>query len=550
MKLLERFKRDRIKFQLNILTLMVLVMITIINSVAMVTTFTKDNAVDVLELKGGWTDRDGAIVDLRAPVKGHRTESFFYTFEDGVKNKELVFAARNCYVDIYQDGIAKYMSESQNSRLFGKSPGTKWYSVALTDHERATTIEIHCTACYNDNRFYLSDLYVGSVEELNVKIATKLLPEFILNASWIIVGIFLIVLYIFGRSYFRLSVDFLYLSLCECVSAGWCGAEMRSWQYFFGHSEYVHLLSYLALVTLAPVIGCLAISKLSGMWKTFSQIYTASSAFSSVIICLLHITGTVEFHYTIKFVHLFLVLGIPLATKIVVNYAAAKKVRKKTFIITYTLLIGFLLLGIIRYMTGHYSDFSIFSKVALFSFLAVLIIYQMENVNEVFVRGLQSDFLKDMAMLDHLTKFFNRTGLAEHTEKYEQSQKPIGVVEFDVNELKAVNDTFGHEKGDELICLASSGISECFSRYGRCYRLGGDEFLVVITSDNPQEAYETGIMNLEIYCNAANSVPNMAYKLHIAHGFAMLMPGESLSDAVAEADAKMYEKKKEMKGLL
>lgn len=51
---------------------------------------------------------------------------------------------------------------------------------------------------------------------------------------------------------------------------------------------------------------------------------------------------------------------------------------------------------------------------------------------------------------------------------------------IDINGLKAVNDTLGHSAGDELIRAAARCISQVLGRYGKCYRIGGDEFIAIL----------------------------------------------------------------------
>ena len=57
---------------------------------------------------------------------------------------------------------------------------------------------------------------------------------------------------------------------------------------------------------------------------------------------------------------------------------------------------------------------------------------------------------------------------------------------MDLNGLKRANDSFGHVAGDELIRAAADCMKSSFSEHGKVYRVGGDEFVVIITKDIPQ----------------------------------------------------------------
>lgn len=84
--------------------------------------------------------------------------------------------------------------------------------------------------------------------------------------------------------------------------------------------------------------------------------------------------------------------------------------------------------------------------------------------------------------IDGLTQLYNRKMYNENLQEYDNSKLQTNMVflSVDVNGLKIVNDTLGHDAGDELIIGVADCLRQCFSQYGRVYRLGGDEFAAVI----------------------------------------------------------------------
>ena len=170
-------------------------------------------------------------------------------------------------------------------------------------------------------------------------------------------------------------------------------------------------------------------------------------------------------------------------------------------------------------------------------------------MTEVLQKGMQADMLHKLALTDHLTGLYNRTAFAEHQEQFLETmikESVLGIIQFDVNNLKTVNDTLGHEKGDYLIQLVSEGLSASFSETGYCYRMGGDEFLVILTGKDPQKDYECGMRMLHTYCAAHNLQKDIEFPIVIAHGFVMEY-GLTLSEAIEKADVLMYENKKVLK---
>ena len=84
--------------------------------------------------------------------------------------------------------------------------------------------------------------------------------------------------------------------------------------------------------------------------------------------------------------------------------------------------------------------------------------------------------------LDPLTGISNRHAYIEHLQKLSEMETlpdDLVVYSIDINGLKKTNDTLGHSAGDELICGAADCITTIFDKYGKTYRTGGDEFIVI-----------------------------------------------------------------------
>ncbi len=89
---------------------------------------------------------------------------------------------------------------------------------------------------------------------------------------------------------------------------------------------------------------------------------------------------------------------------------------------------------------------------------------------------------------DELTGLYNRRAYAEEMSKHrdEELEEDLVLVAMDVNELKIINDTLGHEAGDELLTGATDCMKKCFSSFGKIYRTGGDEFNAILYASDRQ----------------------------------------------------------------
>ena len=160
----------------------------------------------------------------------------------------------------------------------------------------------------------------------------------------------------------------------------------------------------------------------------------------------------------------------------------------------------------------------------------------------------ERDFLIKSAYTDELTQLHNRRYCMEYMNKLKEERNfRYTVVCFDLNNLKTVNDTYGHAKGDVLIRSAAEVIAETFGSYGVVARMGGDEFVAVIgTADEEKLVF----LMEEFMQNIARKNRTVRdLNMSIAYGYASGSQSDSDIEKVYQiADDHMYEKKKQMKG--
>lgn len=145
---------------------------------------------------------------------------------------------------------------------------------------------------------------------------------------------------------------------------------------------------------------------------------------------------------------------------------------------------------------------------------------------------------------DALTGLYSRHAYSIVLKSYDEGgelPKDFAVFTADINGLKQVNDCLGHEAGDELICGAARCIENTIGAGGKCYRTGGDEF-VVLTTMKREEA-ENALRQLESECEHWHG--SMVKSLSISAGYALTADFEDLSveALVRESDKTMYEAK-------
>lgn len=152
--------------------------------------------------------------------------------------------------------------------------------------------------------------------------------------------------------------------------------------------------------------------------------------------------------------------------------------------------------------------------------------------------------LEELAYLDALTKLGNRAAFKKELVACEENRK-VACVVADVNNLKLCNDRYGHQEGDKIITDAAECICKVFGELGKCYRIGGDEFGILLP-DGEEKEIRKALERLEELTAEKNRQRVMP--LSIACGYAVRENmDESLEQLFNKSDAMMYDVKYRMK---
>lgn len=141
---------------------------------------------------------------------------------------------------------------------------------------------------------------------------------------------------------------------------------------------------------------------------------------------------------------------------------------------------------------------------------------------------------------DELTKCYNRHAYETDIHALDLNQEWI-YLSLDLNGLKHANDTYGHAAGDELIKAAADCMKEVFYKYGKVYRVGGDEFVVLL--DKHVNDFNTLIQSFETKVD--NWHGELVTSMGISYGvvFSKEQTWQSVEDVSKIADDRMYKSK-------
>ena len=161
----------------------------------------------------------------------------------------------------------------------------------------------------------------------------------------------------------------------------------------------------------------------------------------------------------------------------------------------------------------------------------------------------RSETLEHAALTDGLTGMQNRRyfddALSEYLEEFRRIAKPIGLMILDLDHFKQINDTHGHDVGDEVLREVSRNLKDLTRYHDVVARLGGEEFAVVAPNMNQDALIKLAERIRKAISAQAVTTGNVRLKVTTSVGLAVWNGKESADDFYRRADKMLYQAKRQ-----
>ncbi|MBO5387469.1 MAG: GGDEF domain-containing protein [Lachnospiraceae bacterium] len=526
----------------------------------------EDSFDETRDFSAGWVLEDGSEIDIAKMgsveelLPGEEFSVYNKVPDDFAEGEYLCFRAKNIFFTIYVDGQLVYDPYVPENIFYTKGPGTKWHYVKLSETQIGKEIEFKVTKVYDSGKASIIDIELGEPARAIMDTIEEKLVAFITCILTIFIGILLIIADIPINISARKNHELLYLGLFSVSVAGWCLVETHLIQYYLGDSRVMQLLSCCALMMIAiPII--LYLDAAFGFRKRKAVTAMIGLSFGSFVLAMiLHMTRIADVHETLHFSHVVLIMSaIVLFYTIIKNtFVLSKSAGKNIFRVIRGVGLCSLsvatVIDIVRYYVFQSNDTAMFVRIGLLIFIICFGASSLEKTINAVRLGAQTEIVSQLAYRDGLTRIGNRTAFNERLVELEEIKnqvEAIGIVMFDVNDLKFINDNFGHHMGDAMLMASAKLIENAFADLeADCFRIGGDEFAVLLSGDNVDKRCESAIDKFKALMKAHNQNESKEFRISIAHGFAKYDASDRekpLLMVYQQADMLMYENKKSMK---
>lgn len=513
----------------------------------------------------GWRLADGSEADMKhlhkmAAVQPYQEQSVYHDLPDDLgEGKSLCFRTTNIFYQVYVDGELRFEPKMRESSVYNRSPGTRWTYVPLCSEDAGRSVEIRFYTVYRNANACVDHLMLGCAAGEILGTLTERTVAFVICILLMFSGLLLIIADIPANMQKDKSHELLYLGLFAISVALWCLTETDLLQFYTDDSRILQILSCYSLMIIPVPLALYMDAAFEFKKRRVVPALCGLSAAEFVLCAVLHFTGIMDYHDTLTFSHVVMaVSAVVLLCSIVRDMRSARgNGRKNTYKVIRTVGLVSLCLttGIdaVRYYSGRNSDTALFVRIGLLIFILCYGGASLERVMDAVQLGMQAEFVSHLAYQDGLTGVGNRTAFKERLEELEGKKTEIpgiGILMFDVNDLKYVNDNLGHQNGDNLIVGCADIIKSVLEQEGgACFRVGGDEFAGIIVDEDASGKCEAAMEVFRDVLSYYNMVPDQTIRISVAGGYAVYdrTRDKRLMDVYRQADACMYENKKQIK---
>ena len=466
----------------------------------------------------------------------------------------ISFVSRHQEIEVYADEELIYCLRAHKS-IYGITPGTNYVTVNIPAY--TTDIVIRMTNVYDNIGLKETTFEYGDETKIVKEMISGSFVSAVLSSFIILVGITMIMLWIFCRKRINQTQALLYFGIFAIIIGGWALNETSIATLFIDDRKIASLIGYIMLMMI-PIPFVQAERNFFYEKKaTISNIFSALFAVTDIILLVLHMTGLVEFKKSVIFIHLMLVMSFMYFCGVVI-----KRIRDKGFdrkVRTNIIAVAALGLSMVVDMVAYYKGMQQTDVIGKLGILVFILLLGYESISEAFEKikeGQKAAFYKEMAEKDSMTGLYNRSAF-EEWEKNTEDYTGYAIVTFDLNNLKYCNDNLGHAVGDAYIETSAKLIRNVFGRQGKCYRIGGDEFCTLVKVHNNRFDIDKYRKRLRWHeKNMANDtvvskLRSEGLDIQIACGYAEYDNSidKDFEDTRSRADKKMYESKKILKSV-
>lgn len=462
------------------------------------------------------------------------------------KAKSLLFKTTHTQVDVSVGRKTVYSHGQAGTPAFMKSPGALWHVVDLPEGSGGETLSLYITSVYED--YYGNDpvILYGTRDGCVMQLLVSSLPIVIINVIILFVGVFCIILHNMGwlRKSGPARNSFLFIGLFALSIASWSLCQSGFLQFLMPDGAALYLVDFFSFYLFPACFNLFVASICKGRSETVFCVFAAVYLVESGLSTALQFAGVADMFEMLHMGHVTMLANV-FCVFIFTHLEIVREknaMAKKMCVPLYVVMI-FAACELVVYYMRDFRETSYFIPLGTIVFIVMLASQLVFHYYQTLLEEQKMAYFKKLANTDMLTEVFNRNAYEDRLRSLEQQELELRttcVVLFDINNMKMINDHYGHAQGDTALKTCCRCILTAFGEDGTCYRIGGDEFVYLCNAGGSLS--QKAARFSEIVRQEARALD---FPFGVAIGYASYDPQKdsSLRDVIRRSDEMMYKNK-------
>jgi len=513
------------------------------------------NNSDITEFNDGWYYLNGTqkeyvkTLPKSIDVNGKSIISVTNTIPRDL-TKDTVMCVKTTYqaIQVYINDELIYDFGTENN--FGLKYGSVLNMINISESQKGQNIILKISSSSFKTGNILNGIVLGDKDSIILFILRNNLGTIIFSTFILVLGIMLIAfaIYLTFKPVRINRNSYLFLGTFLILAVIWILSDTDLFQLVNIGISAKYLISFFSFL-LFPIPFLLYIKEMCNRGrKTFDVLCLIFAGWFFVnLIC--YVFNIIELTKILYVSHLLIVLSI----LSILYYSALEKFKYHSnsmnliLIGTSVLCVTSLMNLIVFYFSFDINN-SYFFRIGIIVFVLLLCFDILKKSLGLLNSNTKTLIYKQLAYTDVATGLKNRAAydISIKELNYNWCKSSVCLILFDIDNLKINNDTLGHLVGDELISGVAKCIKKAFMNYDSCYRIGGDEFAVLLNEDK-QEIIDSFLKEFENCIKQYNDIHQ--HKISVSHGYAIATKFNPKFKNVCEffnsADMNMYSNKSE-----
>ncbi len=498
-----------------------------------------------------WTDYEYTTYeDANAPM-GVVQEYTWTITETPPRNSCIAFYLVHQYAEIFIDDELLFCLFSNEKNLFSDTIGSDWARANLYAADVNREIRILVYPIYETSMNKTLTIYYGSLNSIVADVVDNNLYTIIFGIIAIIIGLAFIIFVLINIRNQEMDKSLASLGCFSIFTGSWKIFDSELMPFLFEDSTL--LFSAIANISITLMLLAFIIfirNQFSKKVYLFWNCVCVIGLIFCITICVLQLLGIADLRQTLILCHIMIVMDILFIFFTMIWEALHHRLTPKLKMTSLCFILcsfGAVVDMLLYYVSGASGNMML----CLFAFLLYVILMGYIAVKEALVliqRGKEAKRYQHLAIHDQMTGLYNRVFWAEYIQEHKFDEKDCFIIMLDVNNLKQCNDTLGHDVGDRLLIHSANLINETFLSNGVPFRMGGDEFCVILNVAS-ENICKSQLRHFLASVERFNREHTEEYPVEIAYGYARYNPRTDFDfgDTLRRADKNMYQKKLEMK---